>query len=115
MAKAPLAKDSVNFSFKPETSVLGIDLGTTNIVVSLHKAGDTRSNIIVFKNGKRIMPSYAQFDETGKCVSVGEPAQRQIRITPGFVLYGLCFFLHGFIYEKIIFRCKKNDWSTVFG
>ncbi|KAE9546296.1 hypothetical protein FO519_010492 [Halicephalobus sp. NKZ332] len=72
-----LASKPVTLHYKPETDVLGIDLGTTNIACAVHKSGDTKSEVLAFNDGKRIMPSFVEFNELGVFSSCGNQAMRR--------------------------------------
>ncbi len=54
--------------------IIGIDLGTTNSVVSVMEGGEPR--VIANQEGSRTTPSVIAFTQKGETV-VGEPAKRQ--------------------------------------
>jgi len=54
--------------------IIGIDLGTTNSVVSVMEGGE--SKVIANLEGNRVTPSVVAFTEKGETL-VGEPAKRQ--------------------------------------
>ena len=54
--------------------VIGIDLGTTNSVVSVMEGGEVK--VIPNQEGNRITPSVVAFTNKGETY-VGEPAKRQ--------------------------------------
>ena len=83
-----LAPQPVTLVYRPDTTVLGIDLGTTNIRCALHKAGDTKSEVISYNEGRRIMPSIVEFSPLGTCVACGAQAQRKLKTNTKYVLYG---------------------------
>jgi len=85
---ANLSSKPVTLVYRPDTTVLGIDLGTTNIACALHKAGDTKSEVIPYNDGRRIMPSTVEFSALGTCISCGAQAQRKLKTSTGYVLYG---------------------------
>jgi len=59
--------------------IIGIDLGTTNSVVSIMEAGDPK--VIPNQEGNRLTPSVVAFTDKGD-VLVGEPARRQAVTNP---------------------------------
>lgn len=54
--------------------IIGIDLGTTNSVVSVMEGGEVK--VIANQEGNRITPSVVAFTSKGETL-VGEPAKRQ--------------------------------------
>ncbi|MCA9041575.1 MAG: Hsp70 family protein, partial [Planctomycetaceae bacterium] len=70
--------------------VIGIDLGTTNSVVSLMEGGEPR--VIANLEGNRITPSVVAFTEKGETL-VGEPAKRQAVTNPGNTVYSIKRFM----------------------
>ena len=59
--------------------VIGIDLGTTNSVVSVMEGGEAK--VIPNLEGNRITPSVIAFTDKGETL-VGEPAKRQAVTNP---------------------------------
>ena len=78
----------IELLYKPEANVLGIDLGTTNIVCALQKIGDSKFEVIAYYDGRRIMPSIVEFNELEVCVGSGTQAHRRLKTNTGYVLYG---------------------------
>ncbi|MAT15088.1 MAG: molecular chaperone DnaK [Planctomyces sp.] len=70
--------------------VIGIDLGTTNSVVSLMEGGEPR--VIANLEGNRITPSVVAFTDKGETV-VGEPAKRQAVTNPKNTIYSIKRFM----------------------
>ncbi|MEZ6048159.1 MAG: molecular chaperone DnaK [Planctomycetaceae bacterium] len=70
--------------------VIGIDLGTTNSVVSLMEGGEPR--VIANLEGNRITPSVVAFTEKGETL-VGEPAKRQAVTNPSNTIYSIKRFM----------------------
>ncbi|QDU79839.1 Chaperone protein DnaK [Polystyrenella longa] len=70
--------------------VIGIDLGTTNSVVSLMEGGEPR--VIANLEGNRITPSVVAFTEKGETL-VGEPAKRQAVTNPTNTIYSVKRFM----------------------
>ncbi len=59
--------------------IIGIDLGTTNSVVSVMEGGEPR--VIANQEGSRTTPSVIAFTQKGETL-VGEPAKRQAVTNP---------------------------------
>src|SRR5262245_54225837 len=59
--------------------IIGIDLGTTNSVVSVREGGETK--VIPNQEGNRLTPSVVAFNDKGETL-VGEPARRQAVTNP---------------------------------
>ena len=61
------------------SKIIGIDLGTTNSVVSVMQGGDPV--VINTAEGSRILPSVVAFNKNGERM-VGQTAKRQAVINP---------------------------------
>ena len=70
--------------------IVGIDLGTTNSVVSVMEAGD--GVIIPNAEGNRTTPSVIAFAKNGERL-VGQTAKRQATINPENTLYSVKRFI----------------------
>ncbi len=70
--------------------IIGIDLGTTNSVVSVMEGGEVK--VIANQEGNRITPSVVSFTEKGE-ILVGEPAKRQSVINPKNTIYSIKRFM----------------------
>ena len=70
--------------------VIGIDLGTTNSVVSVMEGGEPK--VIANLEGNRITPSVVAFTDKGE-VLVGEPAKRQAVTNPANTIYSIKRFM----------------------
>ena len=70
--------------------VIGIDLGTTNSVVSVMEGGDPK--IIVNEEGNRLTPSVVAFTKDGE-ILVGQPAKRQAITNPENTVYSIKRFM----------------------
>ena len=70
--------------------VIGIDLGTTNSVVSLMEGGEAK--VIANLEGNRITPSVVAFTDKGETL-VGEPAKRQAVTNPKNTVYSIKRFM----------------------
>lgn len=70
--------------------VIGIDLGTTNSVVSVMEGGETK--VIANQEGNRVTPSVVAFTEKGETL-VGEPAKRQAVTNPHNTIYSIKRFM----------------------
>src|SRR5688572_24437980 len=66
-------------SQKPSKKVIGIDLGTTNSVVSVMEGGQPA--VLVNQEGSRITPSVVAFTKEGERL-VGQVAKRQAVTNP---------------------------------
>lgn len=69
--------------------VLGIDLGTVNSCVALHKANETQ---VLQVRGRSTLPSVVHF-ETGGRRTVGEPARQRMVLEPTRTVFGSKRFL----------------------
>ncbi|MCS7317909.1 MAG: molecular chaperone DnaK [Candidatus Dojkabacteria bacterium] len=67
--------------------VVGIDLGTTNSVVSFVQGG--RPEVITSKEGRRIIPSVVAIDPISKAVVVGDIAKNQMVTNPKQTFYSI--------------------------
>ena len=70
--------------------VIGIDLGTTNSVVSVMEGGEVK--VIANQEGNRITPSVVAFTDKGETY-VGEPAKRQAVTNPTNTVYSVKRFM----------------------
>ncbi len=67
------------------TTIIGIDLGTTNSCVAIHGNGE-KPKVLPSKNGSQTIPSVVAFTDTD--VIVGEPARRQMVTNPTRTIFG---------------------------
>ncbi|MAG94431.1 MAG: molecular chaperone DnaK, partial [Planctomycetaceae bacterium] len=70
--------------------IIGIDLGTTNSVVSVMEGGET--TVIANQEGNRLTPSVVAFADKGE-THVGEPAKRQAVTNPTNTIYSIKRFM----------------------
>ncbi|NOX52944.1 MAG: molecular chaperone DnaK [Planctomycetes bacterium] len=70
--------------------IIGIDLGTTNSVVSVMEGGEAK--VIPNQEGNRVTPSVVAFTDKGE-VLVGEPAKRQAITNPKNTIYSIKRFM----------------------
>jgi len=70
--------------------IIGIDLGTTNSVVSVMEGGEAK--VIANLEGNRITPSVVAFTDKGETL-VGEPAKRQAVTNPQNTIYSIKRFM----------------------
>jgi molecular chaperone DnaK len=70
--------------------IIGIDLGTTNSVVSVMEGGEVK--VIPNQEGNRITPSVVAFTDKGD-VLVGDPAKRQAVTNPKNTIYSIKRFM----------------------
>ena len=68
------------------SKILGIDLGTTNSVVSVMEGGDP--TVISTSEGGRLCPSVVAFTKNGERL-VGQTAKRQAVVNPDNTLYSI--------------------------
>jgi molecular chaperone DnaK len=73
-----------------EEKIIGIDLGTTNSVVSVMEAGEVK--VIPNQEGHRLTPSVVAFTDKGERL-VGEPAKRQAITNPRRTIYSIKRFM----------------------
>src|ERR1700704_2875594 len=73
-----------------EEKIIGIDLGTTNSVVSVMEGGETK--VIPNQEGNRLTPSVVAFTDKGE-VLVGDPAKRQAVTNPTRTIYSIKRFM----------------------
>ena len=69
-----------------KSKIIGIDLGTTNSVVSIVEAGEPK--VIINEEGSRITPSVVAFSKDGE-ILVGNPAKRQAVVNPENTIYSV--------------------------
>ncbi len=70
--------------------IIGIDLGTTNSVVSVMEGSEVK--VIANAEGNRLTPSVVAFNDKGE-VLVGEPAKRQAVTNPTRTIYSIKRFM----------------------
>src|SRR5437660_7943499 len=70
--------------------IIGIDLGTTNSVVSVMEGGDV--TVIANQEGSRLTPSVVAFTTKGETL-VGDPAKRQAVTNPTGTVYSIKRFM----------------------
>lgn len=70
--------------------IIGIDLGTTNSVVSVMEGGEVK--VIANQEGNRLTPSVVAFTEKGDRL-VGDPAKRQAVTNPKNTIYSIKRFM----------------------
>ncbi|KAE9551326.1 hypothetical protein FO519_005477 [Halicephalobus sp. NKZ332] len=104
-----LASKPVTLLYKPETDVLGIDLGTTNTVCAVHKANDTKSEVLTFQDGKRIMPSCVEFSGSGNAESSGAQASSKRKTKAGYILYDAKRMIGQGYSDKL--KCHEPYWA----
>ncbi|MFM7844922.1 MAG: Hsp70 family protein, partial [Planctomycetota bacterium] len=70
--------------------IIGIDLGTTNSVVSIMEGSEPK--VIANAEGNRLTPSVVAFTDKGETL-VGEPAKRQAVTNPTRTIYSIKRFM----------------------
>jgi molecular chaperone DnaK len=73
-----------------QEKIIGIDLGTTNSVVSVMEGGEVK--VIANQDGNRLTPSVVAFTEKGDRL-VGDPAKRQAVTNPKNTIYSIKRFM----------------------
>ncbi len=91
--------------------ILGIDLGTTNSVVSIMQGDET----IVIHNleGERLTPSVVAFKGNGEVI-VGSPAKRQAILNPENTIYSIKRFM-GRRYDEALDDIRRVPYKVVRG
>jgi len=92
---------------KSMAKVIGIDLGTTNSVVSIIEGGSPV--VIVNPEGKRTTPSIVSFKE-GE-IKVGDPAKRQAVTNSQNTIYSVKRFI-GSNYKEVSKEAKKMTYKV---
>ena len=73
-----------------QEKIIGIDLGTTNSVVSVMEGGEVK--VIANQDGNRLTPSVVAYTEKGDRL-VGDPAKRQAVTNPKNTVYSIKRFM----------------------
>ena len=77
--------------------IIGIDLGTTNSVVSVMEGGEPK--IIINEEGNRLTPSVVGFGKGGE-ILVGQVAKRQAVLNPENTVFSIKRFM-GRRYDEV--------------
>lgn len=91
--------------------IIGIDLGTTNSVVSIMEGKEPK--VIPNAEGNRITPSVVAFTDKGD-ILVGEPARRQAVTNPKRTIYSIKRFM-GRRHEEVAGEEKMVPYEIVGG
>jgi molecular chaperone DnaK len=91
--------------------IIGIDLGTTNSVVSVREGGETV--VVANQEGSRLTPSVVAFTSKGETL-VGEPARRQIVTNPKNTIYSIKRFM-GRRHNEVMDEEKLVPYKIVGG
>lgn len=91
--------------------IIGIDLGTTNSVVSVLEGGETK--VIPNKEGGRTTPSVVAFQDNGQRL-VGGPAKRQAVTNPTRTIFSIKRFM-GRRHEEVSGEEKMVPYEVVGG
>ncbi|WP_437230599.1 molecular chaperone DnaK [Planctomicrobium sp. SH661] len=91
--------------------IIGIDLGTTNSVVSVMEGGEVK--VIANQEGARTTPSVVAFNDKGD-VLVGEPAKRQAVTNPENTIYSIKRFM-GRRHDEVVAEEKIVPYKVVGG
>ncbi len=91
--------------------IIGIDLGTTNSVVSVMEGGDP--TVITTAEGSRLVPSVVGFTKNGERL-VGQTAKRQAVINPENTIYSIKRFM-GRRYDEVATEREMVSYEVVEG
>ena len=91
--------------------IIGIDLGTTNSVVSIMEGGEPR--VIANQEGARTTPSVVAYTDKGETL-VGDPAKRQAVTNPTNTIYSIKRFM-GRRHSEVKSEEKIIPYSIVGG
>ncbi|MEA4812701.1 MAG: molecular chaperone DnaK [Anaerolineaceae bacterium] len=91
--------------------IIGIDLGTTNSVVSVMEGGSP--TVIPTSEGSRLLPSVVAFNKNGERL-VGIPAKRQAVVNPENTIYSVKRFM-GRRYDQVENERKMVSYKVVAG
>src|SRR5215208_3582273 len=91
--------------------IIGIDLGTTNAVVSIMEGSEPK--VIANAEGNRLTPSVVAFTEKGETL-VGEPARRQAVTNPTRTVYSIKRFM-GRRHSEVASEEKMVPYKVVGG
>ena len=93
------------------SKIIGIDLGTTNSVVSVMQGGDPV--VINTAEGSRLCPSVVAFNKNGERM-VGQTAKRQAVINPENTISSIKRFM-GRRYDEVAQERKMVPYEVVAG
>lgn len=91
--------------------VIGIDLGTTNSVVSIMEGGEVK--VLANHEGNRLTPSVVAFTDKGETL-VGDPARRQAVTNPKNTIYSIKRFM-GRRHNEVASEEKLVPYKVVGG
>ncbi len=91
--------------------IIGIDLGTTNSVVSVMEGGEVK--VIANQEGNRTTPSVIAFTDKGDEL-VGDPAKRQAVMNPSNTLYSVKRFM-GRRHSEVVSEEKMVPYNVIGG
>jgi molecular chaperone DnaK len=91
--------------------IIGIDLGTTNSVVSVMEGGSP--TVISTSEGSRLLPSVVAFNKNGERL-VGIPAKRQAVVNPENTIYSIKRFM-GRRYDEVSSERQMVSFKVVSG
>ncbi len=91
--------------------IIGIDLGTTNSVVSVMESGEPK--VIINEEGSRLTPSVVAFTKDGDML-VGQVAKRQAVTNPENTIFSIKRFM-GRRYDEVTEEMKMVPYKVVSG
>src|SRR5215213_2510653 len=94
-----------------EEKIIGIDLGTTNSVVSIMEGGEAK--VIANQDGNRLTASVVAFTDKGD-ILVGDPAKRQAVTNPKKTVYSIKRFM-GRRHNEVASEEKMVPYEVVGG
>jgi molecular chaperone DnaK len=89
--------------------IIGIDLGTTNSVVSIVEGGEPK--VLINEEGSRLTPSVVGFAKDGE-ILVGGPAKRQAVVNPENTVFSIKRLM-GRRYEEAADEAKRLPYKVV--
>ncbi len=89
--------------------IIGIDLGTTNSVVSIVEGGEPK--VIINEEGSRITPSIVAFAKDGE-VLIGAPAKRQAVVNPENTIFSVKRLM-GRRFEETVDEAKRLPFKII--
>jgi molecular chaperone DnaK len=93
------------------SKIVGIDLGTTNSLVTVPEGGEPV--VIAAAEGSRLLPSVVAFTKNGEWL-VGQMAKRQAAINPENTVFSIKRFM-GRRFSEVADECQRVPYPVVEG